>query len=127
MLCAFGIHSGGKNEILSFRMADSEDLPSWKGFPADPKARDLLRKKTKLIVSCGNPALPKAMAETHPFSGVKRLRARRVRKMAVRLKRENRKPDMGEARLIFTAPSKKEALRRFKAWRENGSSRRSGR
>lgn len=29
--CAFGIHGGGEKEILSFRMADSEDLPSLKG------------------------------------------------------------------------------------------------
>ena len=39
MLCAFGIHEGGEREMLSFRMADSEDLSSWKGFLADLKAR----------------------------------------------------------------------------------------
>jgi transposase-like protein len=117
MLCAFGIHTGGEKEILSFRMADSEDLSSWKGFLADLKARGLSGKKMKLIVSDGNPALLKAISEIYPFHKVQRCIAHRMRNVAVKLRRHNQKPAMDEARLIFGAPNKKEALRRFKAWR----------
>ena len=118
MLCAFGIHEDKRKEILSFRMADSEDLPSWKGFLADLKARGLLGKKIKLIICDGNPALLKAIAEIYPFHKVQRCIAHRMRNVAIKLKRHNQKPAMDEARLIFSAPNKKEALRRFKAWRE---------
>lgn len=117
MLCAFGIHEGGEKEILSFRMADSEDLPSWKGFLADLKARGLLGKKIRLIVSDGNPALLKAVAEIYPFHKVRRLIAHKMRNVTIKLKKHNQKPATDEARLIFSAPNKKEALRRFKAWR----------
>lgn len=39
MLCAFGIHSDSSKEILSFRMADSEDLPSSKGVFGRPQGK----------------------------------------------------------------------------------------
>ena len=117
MLCAFGVHTGGEKEILSFRMADSEDIPSWKGFLADLKARGLLGKKIKLIISDGNPALLKAISEIYPFHKVQRCIAHRMRNVAVKLRRHNQKPAMDGARLIFGAPNKKEALKRFKAWR----------
>ncbi len=43
--------------------------------------------------------------------------AHKMRKVAIKLKRHNRKPATGGARQTFAAPNRKEALRRFKAWR----------
>ena len=117
MLCAFGIHTDGKKEILSFRMADSEDIPSWKGFLADLKSRGLLGKKIKLITTDGNPALLKAISEIYPFHKVQRCIAHKMRNVAVKIRRHNQGPAMDEARLIFGAPNRKEALKRFKAFR----------
>ena len=99
-------------------MPDSEDLTSWRGFLADLKARGLLGKKIRLIISDGNPALLKAIFEIYPFHKVQRCIAHRMRNVATKLKRHNQKPAIGEARRIFSAPNKKKALRRFKAWRK---------
>lgn len=118
MLCSFGIHSDGKKEILSFHMANEEDTPSWKGFLAHLKAQGLLGEKIKLIICDGNSALLKALGEIYPFRKVQRLIAHRMRNVAVKLKKHNQKPATGEARLIFGAPNRKEALRRFKQWRK---------
>ncbi len=47
MLCAFGIHSDSSKEILSFRMADSEDLASSKGVFGRPQGKGPFREEDK--------------------------------------------------------------------------------
>ncbi|MDY6796353.1 MAG: IS256 family transposase [Actinomycetota bacterium] len=118
MLCAFGIHADKSKEILSFRMADEEDTASWKGFLANLNARGLSGKNIKLIISDGNPALLKAIGDIYPFHKIQRCISHRMCNVAVKLRRHNQKPAMDEARLIFEASNKKEALKRFKAWRK---------
>lgn len=108
--CAFGIHEGGEKEILFFRMADPEDLLSWKESLADLQARVFSGNRIRLILSDSNPALLKAVAEIYPFRKVQRCIAHKMRNVTIKLKKHNQKPATGEARLIFSAPNKKKAL-----------------
>ncbi|RLC08193.1 MAG: hypothetical protein DRH43_10485 [Deltaproteobacteria bacterium] len=80
MLCAYGIHAGGRKEILSFRMTDVEDIASWRGFLVDMKSRGLLGKRLKLITTDGNPALLKALKEIYPFMKTQRCIAHKLRR-----------------------------------------------
>lgn len=117
MLCAFGIHADGTKELLSFRLADGEDTPSWRGFLVDLKIRGLKGKAVKLITVDGNAALLKALREVYPLRRIQRCIAHKLRNVVVKLKRYQREACMGEAKLIFGAPSRTEAIRRFRAWR----------
>jgi transposase-like protein len=118
MLCAFGIHADGKKEILSFRLADTEDTDSWEAFLIDLKGRGLQGKQLRLITVDGNPALLKALRRIYPARKIQRCIAHKLRNVVVKLKRSHREACMGEARLIFGATSRKEAIARFREWRQ---------
>jgi len=116
-LCAYGIRQDDSRELLSFRLADTEDVASWRGFLVDLKTRGLLGKAMKLITVDGNPALLKALREVYPFVTVQRCIAHKLRNVSVKLKRVHQTACMTEAKGIFAAQSRRDALRRFKEWK----------
>jgi putative transposase len=118
MLCALGMKEDGSRETLSFRLADHEDVYSWRAFLVDLKSRGLQGKCLKLITTDGNPALLKAAKESYPFLKVQRCIVHKLRNVAIKLKRVHLKPCMAEAKGIFAAPSRREAIKRFKIWKE---------
>jgi hypothetical protein len=105
MLCAFGIHADGTKALLSFRLADVEGTASWRGFLVDLKSRRLKGTALKLITVDGHPALLKALREGSPLRRLQRGLGRKLRNVVVKLKRAQREACMGEAKLIFGAPS----------------------
>ena len=118
VLCAMGMKTDGSREMLSFRLADQEDTDCWRGFLADLKSRGLQGNTLKLITTDGNPSLIKAIKEIYPFLTVQRCIVHKLRNVSVKLKRIHMKPCTSEAKNIFAAPSRKEAVARFKAWQE---------
>ena len=62
-------------------------------------------------------ALLKALREVYPLRRIQRCIAHKLRNVVVKLKRAQREACMGEAKLIFGAPSRTEAIRRFRVWR----------
>ena len=56
----------------------------------------------------------KALKEIYPFLKVQRCIVHKLRNVATRLKRVHLKPCMAEARDIFNAPSRREAIKRFR-------------
>ena len=122
MLCAFAIHhkrpqeDERHKEILSFQLTEVEDEASWRGFLSDLKGRGLHGKSLKLIITDGNPALLKATKSIYPFIKGQRCIAHKMRNVAVKIRKVNRPHCLREAKLIFQADSRKEALRRFKSW-----------
>jgi putative transposase len=118
MLCALGMKEDGSRETLSFRLVDHEDVDSWRAFLVDLKSRGLQGKTLKLITTDGNPALLKAAKEIYPFLKVQRCIVHKLRNVAIKLKRVHLKPCMAEAKGIFAAPSRREAIKRFKTWKE---------
>lgn len=123
VLCAFGIHrpepgeAQGRRELLSFQLTEVEDTESWQGFLADLKGRGLLGKSLKLIITDGNPGLLKALKTIYPFVKGQRCIAHKMRNVAVKIRKVNRAHCLKEAKLIFAADSRKEALKRFKDWK----------
>jgi putative transposase len=122
VLCAFGIHrpgpgeAQGRRELLSFQLTDVEDTEAWRGFLADLKGRGLLGKGLKLIITDGNPGLLKALKAIYPFVKGQRCIAHKMRNVAVKIRKANQAHCLKEAKLIFAADSRKEAVKRFKAW-----------
>ena len=118
MLCALGMRGDGTKEMLSFRLVDQEDADSWRAFLVDLKSRGIQGKVLKLITTDGNPGLLKALKEIYPFLKVQRCIVHKLRNMAIKLKRVHLKPCMAEAKDIFNASNRREAIKRFKAWKE---------
>jgi len=122
VLCAFGIHrpgpgeAQGRRELLSFRLTEVEDTEAWRGFLADLKGRGLLGKSLKLIITDGNPGLLKALKDMYPFIKGQRCIAHKMRNVAVKIRKVNQAHCLKEAKLIFAADSRKEAVKRFKEW-----------
>jgi putative transposase len=118
MLCALGMREDGTKEMLSFRLADQEDTDSWRGFLADLKSRGLKGEALKLITTDGNPALLKALKDIYPFLKVQRCIVHKLRNVTGKLRRVHLKPCMAEAKDVFNARSRREAIKRFKAWKD---------
>ena len=118
MLCAYGIYKDGRKEILSFELVDAEDTDNWRGFLVNLKSRGLMGKSLRLITTDGNPGLLKALREIYPFKKVQRCIVHKLRNVSVKLRRRNQKECMCSAKLIFSAMSKREAIKRFKIWEE---------
>jgi len=118
VLCAMGMREDTTRELLSFQLADMEDTDTWRGFLADLKSRGFQGKTLKLITTDGNPALLKAIKEIYPFLKVQRCVVHKLRNVSVKLKRVHIKPCTAEAKNIFTASSRKEAIARFRVWKE---------
>jgi len=118
MLCALGLEDDGTKDMLSFRLVDGEDADSWRAFLVDIKSRGLQGKALRLITTDGNPALLKALKEVYPSLKVQRCTVHKLRNVAIKLRRVHLKPCMGEAKNIFNARSRREAIKRFKVWKE---------
>jgi len=122
VLCAFGIHqpgpgeAQGRRELLSCQLTEVEDAEAWRGFLADLKGRGLLGKNLKLIITDGNPGLLKALKAIYPFVKGQRCLAHKMRNVAVKIRKVNQAHCLKEAKLIFAADSRKEAIKRFKDW-----------
>jgi len=122
VLCAFGIHQAGpgeaqgRRELLSFQLTEVEDAEAWRGFLADLKGRGLLGKNLKLIITDGNPGLLKALKAIYPFIKGQRCIAHKMRNVAVKIRKVNQAHCLKEAKLIFAADNRKEAIKRFKDW-----------
>jgi len=118
VLCAYGIRPHNLRVMLSFRIVDGESQANWSSFLADLKARGLLGSSLKLITVDGNPGLLAALKEHYTFVPVQRCIAHKMRNVAVKIKRCHQKPCLDEARKIWAASSRQEALDTFKAWKD---------
>jgi putative transposase len=118
MLCAFGIHADGTKELLSFRLVEVEDTENGRGFLVDLKSRVLKGQALKLNIGDGKAALLRALREFYPLRRIQRCIAHKLRNVVGKMKRALRAPCMAEAKRIFGAPSRGEAIRPFKGWRE---------
>lgn len=119
MLCALGVRKDGTKKILSFRLVDQEDEAVWSAFLVELKARGLKGDHLKMITTDGHPGLLKALRQHFTFVQQQRCIAHKMRNVVVKLKRPQKKPCADEARLIWAAASRKDAVKRFKDWEKN--------
>jgi putative transposase len=119
LLCALGMTATEKKRVLGFRLVNAEDTASWKALLMELKGGGPSGKHLRLITVDGCPGLLAALKEIYPFQKVQRCIAHRLRNVVVKLKRHQRGPVMAECKQIFAAPSKPEALRRFRAWSQH--------
>jgi transposase-like protein len=119
MLCAYGITSQGKRELVSFRQASSESEASWEMFLRDLYERGLKGKEVKLAVTDGCAGLHRALDTVYPYTPRQRCWAHKLRNVADRLPRKCQKECLKEAKRIYLAENKREAGKLFRKWSDH--------
>lgn len=116
VLVAYGITVGGKREIIDFMVSNAESEGKWEGFLSRLYARGLTGDILSLIVTDGNKGLQNAIDRVYPHVHRQRCWAHKLRNAANRLPKAHREACIREARPIYGAEDRKEAMSRFTQW-----------
>lgn len=116
VLVAYGITVEGQREIIDFMVTNSESEVHWEGFLNHLYERGLKGQILSLIVTDGNKGLHCAIDRVYPQVKRQRCWAHKLRNVANRLKKSHRDTCIKEARPIYDAENRKEAVVRYKAW-----------
>ena len=117
VLCAYGITKEGKRELIDFLIVKAESEADWKSFLMDLYRRGLKGAALKLITTDGNPGLDAALHYVWPRTAHQRCWAHKLRNLENKLKASQRRC-LDEAKRIYQAANRKEALKLFKAWKK---------
>jgi putative transposase len=118
VLVAMAISGTGKKQILSFKQVESESEVCCCSFLESLYKRGFEGKNLKLISTDGSPGLIAAVESVWPHVPRQRCWAHKLRNVANKLKKCNEKACLDGAKLIYLAPNRTEAAKRFRAWRE---------
>jgi len=115
-LCAYGITTTGQRELIDFLLVKAETEDTWYGFLWGLWGRGLRGEPLELISTDGQPGLLKALGRLWPAVPHQRCWAHKLRNLENKLK-ASQKSCLEEAKLIYQAPHKTEAIRRFRDWK----------
>lgn len=118
VLVALGISATGKKQVLSFKQVESESEVCWTSFLEDLVRRGLEGKNLKLISTDGGAGLIAAVESVWPHVPRQRCWVHKLRNVANKLRKRNEKACLDGAKLIYLAPNRTEAAKRFRAWRD---------
>lgn len=117
ILVAYGITMFGKKELISFRIAPSESEASWEAFLNDLYRRGFKGDNLKLIITDGCPGLHAALDTVYAYTKRQRCWVHKLRNAAKYLRKSDEKEVLKEAKSMYKAGTKREAVRIFKAWK----------
>lgn len=118
ILVAMGISMAGGRRILSFKQVESESEVCWTSFLEDLQRRGLAGENLELIVTDGNGGVAAAIESLWPYVPHQKCWVHKLRNVANKLRKCNQKECLRGAQKIYLAESRKEAVQRFKEWRE---------
>ena len=116
VLCAYGITREGKREILSFRQASAESEAQWEAFLRDLYERGLVGKHLALVVTDGNPGLHRSLDIVYPYVPRQQCWVHELRNVATKLPKRVQPPCLREAKLIYQAATRRDAIACFGEW-----------
>ncbi len=116
VLVAYGLTAFGRRELLSFRQAASESQASWEAFLNDLYRRGLEGTTLQLVVTDGCKGLHAALAVVYPYVKRQRCWAHKLRNVAATLPRRIQAACLNEAKTMYRAATKREAVTRFHQW-----------
>ena len=118
VLVAYGITDTGIRELIDFRMASQgESENAWHSFLHYLWIRGLKAQETELAVVDGNKGLWNALAIVFPSLPRQRCWAHKLRNIANKLPKSIQAPCVSDARKIYRAKTRKDALRQFRHWK----------
>lgn len=116
VLCAYGINTQGQRELIDFQIVKAEGEDTWYGFLWNLWSRGLHGEFLELIATDGQPGLIRALGRLWSAVPHQRCWAHKLRNLENKLKASQR-PCLEQAKGIYQAPHRTEALRRFRAWK----------
>ena len=116
-LCAFGITTTGKRELIDFLLVKAETDEHWNNFLSELRRRGIKGQALRLVVSDGNPGLGTALGRTWPRVAHQRCWVHKLRNLENKLKK-SQAPCLDQAKGIYQAPHRKAAVKRFQAWKD---------
>ena len=116
VLCAYGITHGGTRELIDFRQASSESEAMWTAFLDSLYRRGLTGDNLELVSTDGGGGLLRAIDNVYPFVTRQRCWAHKMRNVAAKLPRKHQEACLAEAKTIYQAHTRREALLRFRQW-----------
>lgn len=116
VLCAYGITAEGRREMVAFRQGRSESEAQWEAFLRDLYERGLEGKRLRMVSTDGCPGLHQALDTVYPYVPRQRCWAHKMRNVASKLPRRIQDPCLGEAKTIYQAQTRRQAVSRFRQW-----------
>jgi putative transposase len=116
VLCAYGISATGRRQLIDFQIVKEEAQDTWFDFLWGLWARGLRGQALEQIVTDGHAGLVKAIGRLWPTVRHQRCWAHKLRNVENKLKASQRLC-VDEVKLIYQAPTRTEALRRFRQWK----------
>jgi putative transposase len=116
VLCAYGISRQGQRELIDFHIVKAEGEDSWYGFLWNLWSRGLHGEFLELIATDGQEGLIRALGRLWAAVPHQRCWAHKLRNLENKLKASQR-PCLEEAKLIYQAPNRTEAIQRFRLWK----------
>jgi len=120
VLCAYGITAEGTRELIDFLIVKAEGEDTWKTFLLNLYRRGLTGENLRLVATDGQKGAAKAIAYVWPRAAHQRCWAHKLRNVANRLKR-SQQGCVEEARAIYEAANRQEAVKEFRAWKARWS------
>lgn len=116
VLVAYGVTVFGQRELLAFRQAASESQACWEAFVNDLYRRGIEGANLKLLVTDGCKGLHAALEVVYPYVKRQRCWVHKLRNVANKLPRTIQAPCLKEAKTLYHAPTRREAVSRFHRW-----------
>ena len=117
LLCAIGITEKGTKTFLGFILGGRESTASWESLLLMLKQRGLCQKTLTLVTVDGNAGLLKALNHLLPKVPIQRCIVHKIRNIVGKCPRQLRSVVPAEAKQIFYATSKTEAVAIFNAFK----------
>jgi len=116
ILFALGITKDGRQEIIAFKLAKGETEEEYTAFLNDLYRRGLLGKSLELIIQDGSEAITAAVNTVYPYTPRQRCYTHKLRNLLqnIRHKIKHRPKMARQASNIYKAPSRHEAIKRFR-------------
>jgi transposase-like protein len=116
VLAAYGIRIDGIRELVDFQVVKHESENTWTGFLNRMHGRGLTGEALGLVVTDGSQGLENAVDLV--YAGIKRQRcwAHKLRNVADVLKRSQQEQCIKEARAIYSALNRREAVQAWREW-----------
>lgn len=119
ILVVYGITVFGKRILIGFKTAKGESQNAWEALLNSLYERGLKGEHLKLIVMDGSPGLRAAAELVYPEAKIQRCWAHKLRNVSNYCKKKYEEDVIAQARRIYQASSRTQAIAEFKAWKKN--------
>ena len=117
VLAAYGITADGHRQLIDFCQASSESEAQWTRFLESLRRRGLKGDNLRLITTDGAKGLIAALDMVYPMVSRQRCWVHKLRNVSNKLHKATREACIKEAQQIYLAPNRREATKRFRAWK----------